>query len=507
MAPHGIFIVDKELLQSGRKKRRSWTGNVRNRTLYGVGISPTCDTIPNHSTRFQSSRYQSIHDPKCHQTRPHPSGNADSHKDSAIPGYLKRYSIPTRTLFNYIDEDIIIMQSCNELLIDHPAIWQSNINLIYGVVPTRYTGDSSFAMMERSSQLALATSTLVTFRPVKFPKRLCYKYTSTAVAEVHRYIATGRYRYDALLQAITNLVLAATLLSDGSSARIHLAAAKGLIAKLGGLIAVNHHTAALLSYCDIHIAAEHASRPFLRDVGLSEKLILPDTSSLWPEVLTCTQSIKESTYNSSLPENIVQAIDRFTDSAVALIVGLTSSVITRTELQHIVTTLASLLGLLSMEQPSCDFTSRNANHVRTPKPCVELDISVILFFWSQLLMCCIAGLTASASIRNNICPMSNASALEHTSTAVKDGIRRWNLEVEASRSAYSQTATDDWLRLVDIVASMETGQPISISLLMEHLLHARSRCQRQSPTIGHSFGNWIYCFHTAVDESGQTYFG
>ena len=41
-----LFIVDRDWLRQGSKARKSWTGNVRNRSLYGLAIQVTEYDVP-----------------------------------------------------------------------------------------------------------------------------------------------------------------------------------------------------------------------------------------------------------------------------------------------------------------------------------------------------------------------------------------------------------------------------------------------------------------------------
>lgn len=46
-----LFIVDRDWLRQGPKVRKSWTGNVRNRSLYGLAIEVNEDDILRKGTR------------------------------------------------------------------------------------------------------------------------------------------------------------------------------------------------------------------------------------------------------------------------------------------------------------------------------------------------------------------------------------------------------------------------------------------------------------------------
>lgn len=52
-----LFIVDRDWLKQGSKARKSWTGNVRNRSLYGLAIQVTeYDASEKGSKRKAESR-------------------------------------------------------------------------------------------------------------------------------------------------------------------------------------------------------------------------------------------------------------------------------------------------------------------------------------------------------------------------------------------------------------------------------------------------------------------
>lgn len=46
-----LFIVDRDWLRQGPKARKSWTGNVRNKSLYGLAIQVTQYNTPEKSPR------------------------------------------------------------------------------------------------------------------------------------------------------------------------------------------------------------------------------------------------------------------------------------------------------------------------------------------------------------------------------------------------------------------------------------------------------------------------
>lgn len=46
-----LFIVDRDWLRQGPKARKSWTGNVRNRSLYGLAIQVTQYNTPEKGAR------------------------------------------------------------------------------------------------------------------------------------------------------------------------------------------------------------------------------------------------------------------------------------------------------------------------------------------------------------------------------------------------------------------------------------------------------------------------
>ena len=49
-----LFIVDRDWLRQGSKARKSWTGNVRNRSLYGLAIQVTQYDVPGTAARRKS---------------------------------------------------------------------------------------------------------------------------------------------------------------------------------------------------------------------------------------------------------------------------------------------------------------------------------------------------------------------------------------------------------------------------------------------------------------------
>lgn len=49
-----LFIVDRDWLRQGPKARKSWTGNVRNRSLYGLAIQVTQYDVPGAAARRKS---------------------------------------------------------------------------------------------------------------------------------------------------------------------------------------------------------------------------------------------------------------------------------------------------------------------------------------------------------------------------------------------------------------------------------------------------------------------
>lgn len=49
-----LFIVDRDWLRQGSKTRKSWTGNVRNRSLYGLAIQVTQYDVPGAAARRKS---------------------------------------------------------------------------------------------------------------------------------------------------------------------------------------------------------------------------------------------------------------------------------------------------------------------------------------------------------------------------------------------------------------------------------------------------------------------
>lgn len=51
-----LFIVDRDWLRQGSKARKSWTGNVRNRSLYGLAIQVTQYDVPGTATRRKSQK-------------------------------------------------------------------------------------------------------------------------------------------------------------------------------------------------------------------------------------------------------------------------------------------------------------------------------------------------------------------------------------------------------------------------------------------------------------------
>ena len=50
-AGQSLFIVDRDWLRQGSKARKSWTGNVRNRSLYGLAIQVTEHDVPEKAKR------------------------------------------------------------------------------------------------------------------------------------------------------------------------------------------------------------------------------------------------------------------------------------------------------------------------------------------------------------------------------------------------------------------------------------------------------------------------
>lgn len=49
-----LFIVDRDWLRQGSKARKSWTGNVRNRSLYGLAIEVTDYDVPQKGARSRT---------------------------------------------------------------------------------------------------------------------------------------------------------------------------------------------------------------------------------------------------------------------------------------------------------------------------------------------------------------------------------------------------------------------------------------------------------------------
>lgn len=51
-----LFIVDRDWLRQGSKSRKSWTGNVRNRSLYGLAIQVTQYDVPGAAATRRKSQ-------------------------------------------------------------------------------------------------------------------------------------------------------------------------------------------------------------------------------------------------------------------------------------------------------------------------------------------------------------------------------------------------------------------------------------------------------------------
>lgn len=496
-----MFIVDRDLLGKGRASKKSWTGSQRSRTLYGINVSPNDQGASGPGVKVDPTTNPSKEGPRRRRGRPRSARLVKNANDTNVNTHFQ-WRVKSRlplvpALTNDIDEDVVLLDSCLELLREHPTVWQDCISQTY-LSQDNASSRALSSLVDRSSQLALASATLVTFRARHFPKHLCYKYNNIAMAVLYKYISTNQYDYNAILKAICNLGLAAALQSDRSSVVTHLLAAKSLMAKTETHFALDKQTSMLFAYSDLYHAAETASTPILKDVAIvAEKLPLHDPHLLDPEVLTRAATIRKSIDNSSLPQGTVQAVHRLTDVAVAIVRVLTSSERPAAELHAITLNIASTLTLTTIGSKPTAPNRSSATSESIADNRAETEMSVILIFWCQLLMCCVVEATSSVSTENNILPMKNSSAIYNTSTHVKEGIKRWNHEAELARAGCPSTVAGDWLSLFEIVASMEVEQPTALAPLVAHVFHARASSEQHYKRSRERcvFGNWIF-FHS-----------
>lgn len=90
-----LFIVDRDWLRQGPKARKSWTGNVRNRSLYGLAIQATQYDVPGRAARQKSQTRLRKTD------REKQIDATDSESTSEPEQVLSRATTPMRTQSEY----------------------------------------------------------------------------------------------------------------------------------------------------------------------------------------------------------------------------------------------------------------------------------------------------------------------------------------------------------------------------------------------------------------------
>lgn len=355
--------------------------------------------------------------------------------------------------------------------------------------------------------LAVATSSLSSFQPEKYSMQLHFRYLNAAVAEIRKFISRNLSdsELEELLHGIARILLASVMYHDVDPARAHLAAAVTVVSQIGGIDAIDSQVAAILRYCDLHLATVTlrgftfpVSDPFNDEDNPPTQALTAD-----PLLAELAMRVRSDAKAAALPKIIQTALRGLLDTAMALDNSLShgsvladlTSVSTR-----MITTVKGILqhrpSVLSNRDPRPPAGASNPYHLSPMQrsgsgPEFDLeDWTIVLIMWCQLIWACINAPLSPVNIRSNILPLLVIPLLPHQqqrqqhqdaksvwlaslSPPVRDGLLVWNQRAVDAQRATTETelaAVKDWESLVDLVADMEMGFPARMAPVVRRLI-------------------------------------
>lgn len=108
-----LFIVDRDWLRQGSKARKSWTGNVRNRSLYGLAIQVTQYDVPGTAARKKPQT-------KAKRRRRDKQGDATDSESQGESEKLRRQQNSSVHIEQRNDTPSAVLQGRNIGLADNP---------------------------------------------------------------------------------------------------------------------------------------------------------------------------------------------------------------------------------------------------------------------------------------------------------------------------------------------------------------------------------------------------
>jgi Fungal Zn(2)-Cys(6) binuclear cluster domain len=366
-------------------------------------------------------------------------------------------------------EDLMLMQTYLHFITECPVAWESTL---FGrenhveMTSEEITKLHTDTPVTKVSHLAMATATLHLFQPNIFSVQLQFKYLQLAIVEIRKRVVKQAFEMDDLLHGVSQIFLAAVLIGDVVAAQAHLAAARELVHKKGGLDRVLLPTAQALEYGDLHLAVETISPPvFLTAPYPQVHYPYPCSSYSDTHVLKLCAEVRESAekHRHLLFKPLVRCFFTFAECAIVL--------------AHAWSEGPGKVDLGKLEWIAANCMGAYNVLLRTGSPKIQLsklqeDARHTLVLWIQLI--CFLGNSSimRADVRGSTVAICNQVLQRNLSLAVRRGLKEWTEIVSAAKVALQDredTASQDLWQLISVVRNMEVGQPVQVGPLMTRL--------------------------------------
>jgi hypothetical protein len=271
---------------------------------------------------------------------------------------------------------------------------------------------------------------------------------------------------DDLLHGISQIFLAAVLIGDVVAAQAHLAAARELVHKKGGLDKVLLPTTRALEYGDLHLAVETISSPvFLTAPYPQIHYPYPCSAYADPLVLKLSAEVRASAEENRhlLFKPLVRCFVTFSECAIVL-AYVWSEGHEKVDLGKIEWIAGNCLGVYNI------LLRMGSSKSQLSK--LQEDARHTLVLWIQLI--CFLGNSSitQTDVRSNTVAIWSQVLQRNLSLAVQRGLEEWTGIVSAAKidlQDREDTASEDLWQLISVVRDMEVEQPVQLGPLMARL--------------------------------------
>ena len=298
-------------------------------------------------------------------------------------------------------------------------------------------------------------------------------YSQRALEEMQKQFRNDPVDEGELLYGISRMAIAAVLQGDEFGAQAHLRAAKYFVDKGGGFgAAVTPSIARRIKYADLHLAVETLSAPIFPldfdPTGIPNKNHEsdPQLEQLGQNALQlsrihlapCLHEIVERTIQCA---GIVESVWAQSNSTEARIDWLVSKPI------------ATLTRLLSM-----NFQSES----NLPKRKTHEAAKMTVILWNLVLIFFIKGMVGDASVRDTMIKFNETKCeamRDFWPPCVYLGLIKWNAVVQSSSFDVGAERRRPFLRLINVVRSMEVESLVRLGSLINRLYQLEGTYQTQ----------------------------